>query len=308
MFGLHAPIDAKARSKNGAPHHKTTGVANKSCSQLLDRMFKSRNGCPGSMSAMAKRNTGKLKVTPSQKRRRMSANSGLARVCRVGFIGSRAMPHIGQAAGVVLLDLRVHRARVDCYRGRRPRRRRKSSLRGIARGWLGISASRSGNKSSRSSRRASAWRSPWRDRPSCRKRGRWPYAPRAVIPTTCGRPSQSLRVKSVLIRVPSVAHVPVLQPLPDPSKAHARIIVKVARVHWPIGKLGRVCQHRECARMFLGRQGWRGNGQSKPIRHSGRLNFEQLEQRASPPRSSMSTPFRIPLPSMPPQAKTPPAM
>ncbi len=102
MLGLRWRTDAQARWKNGQPHHSTTGVVRMSCTQLTTRMSsRPCSGRPGSMSAIASRKTGRLRTSPTQKRRLMSVNSGFGPSSTVR--GSRAMPHFGQLPGWSLI-------------------------------------------------------------------------------------------------------------------------------------------------------------------------------------------------------------
>src|SRR5215813_14875763 len=100
IFRLRLMIDAQPLWKKGHPHQRTTGVAKTSWSQL--RSWGETiccTDCPGIMSDMARRAIGTLSTTPTQNRRVMSTNSGLAASSKVTVRGSRAMPHMGQKPG-----------------------------------------------------------------------------------------------------------------------------------------------------------------------------------------------------------------
>ena len=56
-------------------------------------------GWPGSMSDIARMNSGRERAALIQKRRVMSTSSGLGASSRVTVLGSRAMPQIGQEPG-----------------------------------------------------------------------------------------------------------------------------------------------------------------------------------------------------------------
>src|SRR5215510_16294669 len=100
IFKLRLMIDAQPLWKKGHPHQRTTGVAKTSWSQL--RSWGETIRCtdwPGIMSDMARSAIGTLSTTPTQNRRVMSTNSGLAASSKVTVLGSRAMPHMGQKPG-----------------------------------------------------------------------------------------------------------------------------------------------------------------------------------------------------------------
>src|SRR5262249_31936202 len=94
---------AHARSKNGQPAQKTTGVANTNPTQLmtLPRVIVTRP--PVSMSATVMTNTGAVRTAAIVSRRVMSASSGfgasIAAAAVLDQSGSSAMPHFGQAPG-----------------------------------------------------------------------------------------------------------------------------------------------------------------------------------------------------------------
>ena len=103
MFGLRCTNDCHMRSKNGQPHHNTTGVASASWMRLTRAIPRRCDSAPPvAMSPIASRKTGAPKTTPTQKRRVMSTSSGLGASVRslaLVITGSSAMPHIGQAPG-----------------------------------------------------------------------------------------------------------------------------------------------------------------------------------------------------------------
>ncbi len=90
MLRLRWTSEAQPRSKNGQPAQSTTGVAKRNCSQ-------------GRRSpVIARRTTGTARTRPIQKRRVMSASSGLGSFAGAGCNGSSAMPQSGQAPGLSL--------------------------------------------------------------------------------------------------------------------------------------------------------------------------------------------------------------
>ncbi len=90
------------RSKNGAPHQSTTGVASSSSSQPLARGDSTRAAaCPGSIAPIATATSGAVSATASLKRRLMSSSSGLRSGPAAASFGSSAMPQMRQAPGFV---------------------------------------------------------------------------------------------------------------------------------------------------------------------------------------------------------------
>ena len=81
--------------RKASPHHSTTGVASTSCNQTAARPGRNARKC----SVIANATNGNDSATPTQKRRVMSASSGLAASAVAGVIGSSAMPQIGQLPG-----------------------------------------------------------------------------------------------------------------------------------------------------------------------------------------------------------------
>src|SRR5262245_33303941 len=104
MFGLRLTNDAHIRSKNGAPHHSTTGIDRIDSIQFNEfGPMRRITAIPVAMSAIVNRNTGVANTRPIQKRRVMSASSGfgLSRspMEMSSSIGSSAMPHLGHGPG-----------------------------------------------------------------------------------------------------------------------------------------------------------------------------------------------------------------
>ena len=99
MLRLRLTSDAHARWKNGQPHHSTTGVASTSWIQIEVRMGTRSNSAGKTWPPISSTNTGSASTRPIQNRRVMSASSGLGPLSRVTFIGSSAMPQIGQLPG-----------------------------------------------------------------------------------------------------------------------------------------------------------------------------------------------------------------
>src|SRR4249920_2223958 len=106
MFGLALTNDAHMRSKNGRPHHRTTGIASANPTQLkTPAPGRCISAPPDTMSPIVSRKTGAPSTTPIQKRRVMSTSSGFgasASAPRFVIIGSSAMPHFGHAPGLSL--------------------------------------------------------------------------------------------------------------------------------------------------------------------------------------------------------------
>jgi hypothetical protein len=100
MFALRFFTDTTARTKNGQPPQSTTGALSANWSHAeADGEITARTGCPGIMSAMASTNVGTANTALTQKRRRMSTNSGFSSSVGVHSSGSRAMPHLGHGPG-----------------------------------------------------------------------------------------------------------------------------------------------------------------------------------------------------------------
>jgi hypothetical protein len=102
MLGLRFRNDAHMGSKNGQPAQSTTGVASSSCSHAwVAGAIHLRSGASGSMSPMASAKTGTVRTVPTQKRRVMSSNWGLASGSAVTVRGASAIPQIGHEPGAV---------------------------------------------------------------------------------------------------------------------------------------------------------------------------------------------------------------
>src|SRR5579875_1675811 len=91
MLGRRFRIEAQPRAKSGAPAPSTATLASANCSQGSDAPL------------IVRIKTGRAKIAAIQKRRVISASSGLGAVApRVGDIGSSAMPQSGQGPGLSL--------------------------------------------------------------------------------------------------------------------------------------------------------------------------------------------------------------
>ena len=99
MLRLRLTIDAQPRSKNGHPAHRTTGVARANWIQI--EMCIGTRWCSAGIRwpPISSRNTGKASARPIQKRRVISASSGLGPASAAAISGSSAMPQIGQLPG-----------------------------------------------------------------------------------------------------------------------------------------------------------------------------------------------------------------
>ena len=76
MFGLTLTNDAHMRSKNGLPHHNTTGTASTSSNQFTaPTPMRCISAPPVAISPIVKTNTGAANTRPIQNRRVMSASS-----------------------------------------------------------------------------------------------------------------------------------------------------------------------------------------------------------------------------------------
>ena len=95
MFRLRFTSDCHARTKNGQPPHKTTGVARMSSNQVQNRAGANLSSKPPDM---AETSTGSAKPILNQNRRVIFASSGLPSSAAT-WRGSRAMPQMGQAPG-----------------------------------------------------------------------------------------------------------------------------------------------------------------------------------------------------------------
>src|SRR5580704_4921124 len=100
MLRLRVTIDRQPRSKKGHAPHRTTGAARMNsihCTVLGESTC--MRGMPGSMSAIPRISTGSVSAAQTQKRRDISASSGLGGSAEVTVRGSSAIPQIGQAPG-----------------------------------------------------------------------------------------------------------------------------------------------------------------------------------------------------------------
>ena len=100
MLSFAVTIDVQPRTKNGHPHHSTTGVASSAWdhpnhtgpSQL-------RASSAGAISLIATARSGTDSAHAMTSLRRMSTSSGLGRSSGSTALGSRSMPHSGQLPG-----------------------------------------------------------------------------------------------------------------------------------------------------------------------------------------------------------------
>ena len=116
MLKCRVRSDRQPRTKNGQPAQSTTGVERMNCVQR-DTSPMTQCGASGSMCAIASRKTGSVSAAPIQKRRVMSRSSPSSSLGS-GADGLRFERHaaLRAIAGMILLDLRVHRAGVDRFR------------------------------------------------------------------------------------------------------------------------------------------------------------------------------------------------
>src|SRR5215467_8525711 len=101
MLRLRDTSDLQPRTKNGHADQRTTGVEKRSWivpETLADGMIE---WTPGRWSAIARANTGTVSPSPIQKRRVMSASSGLGTGSALAVTGSSAIPHLGQWPGPI---------------------------------------------------------------------------------------------------------------------------------------------------------------------------------------------------------------
>ncbi len=94
IFGLRLITEFQARTKNGQPHQKTTGVTKTICTQPGTASKYGRQ--LGIIPPMAKTKTGKVRIAPIHNRRLMSINSRFGPSSMAATTGSKAMPHFGQ--------------------------------------------------------------------------------------------------------------------------------------------------------------------------------------------------------------------
>ena len=100
MLRRQVRMDRTARTKNGQPAQRTTGVAR---SNSIHGWISGESGppCPPvAMPVITRISSGSDSAAATQKRRVMSRNSGLSATSAVGISGSSAMPQIGQSPGL----------------------------------------------------------------------------------------------------------------------------------------------------------------------------------------------------------------
>src|SRR4051794_15569851 len=100
MFRCRETIDAAARTKNGQPHQRTTGVAKASSIHGSHGFIASL--CMPNISDMPRKSSGIEKIRLMTKRRRMSSSSAFGASSSDAVIGSSAIPQIGQTPGLSL--------------------------------------------------------------------------------------------------------------------------------------------------------------------------------------------------------------
>ena len=99
MLKLRVFSDIQPRSKNGRPHHSTTGVASINCAHCIVFIDRPRGSNEGARSAViASTKTGNASARPIQKRRLISINSWFLSSTAI-LRDSSAMPHLGQLPG-----------------------------------------------------------------------------------------------------------------------------------------------------------------------------------------------------------------
>ncbi len=99
MLRLRVRSEFQPLTKKGHPAQSTTGVAKRSCSQLLVRLS-SMPSSPRRCAPISSATTGRASGRPIAKRPDMSASSGLGPASPVTRSGSSAMPQMGQAPGL----------------------------------------------------------------------------------------------------------------------------------------------------------------------------------------------------------------
>ena len=98
MLRLRVSSDCQPRTKNGQPAQSTTGVANANWIQF-DSVGSIQPWPPTRWPPISSTTAGSASTRPIQKRRVMSASSGLGGASRLATSGSSAMPQIGQLPG-----------------------------------------------------------------------------------------------------------------------------------------------------------------------------------------------------------------
>ena len=99
MFRFIVRTDAMPRSKNGRPHHRTTGVARISSIQSSQDAEMIENASGAKCRPIATIASGIVKAAPTMNRRRKSTYSSLGPSVRLMPFGSSAIPQIGQVPG-----------------------------------------------------------------------------------------------------------------------------------------------------------------------------------------------------------------
>src|SRR5438105_1617079 len=136
MFGLRCTSDSQARSKNGQPHHNTTGVASRSWIQLSTRMSSRCSRRPGTRSLIAMEKTGtdpRSAACDSNRPTRLDAPAGSCYLCR-------AMPRRSQETMTVLPGPAETVADGRPASRRRWRHKFRDALRGLKLGVRGQSS------------------------------------------------------------------------------------------------------------------------------------------------------------------------
>src|SRR4029079_11992296 len=99
MFGLRLTTEIQARSKNGHPAQKTTGVARMTPIQFSHAPCDIVSAPPPTMSIIVSAKTGAERSAEIQNRRVIETSSGFGRSSSVMTRGSSAIPQIGHAPG-----------------------------------------------------------------------------------------------------------------------------------------------------------------------------------------------------------------
>ena len=114
MFRCRLTSDRQPRTKNGQPAHSTTGVLSANCIQRDAIAVDPRRRAGNKMRHREEKHRQRERAADPEPARHV-AQLGVVIIVRrrAGVFGSSAMPHFGQVARMILLDLRVHRAGVD---------------------------------------------------------------------------------------------------------------------------------------------------------------------------------------------------
>ena len=99
MFGCMVVSDAQKRLKKGAAAQTTIGVARTSSTQSSARAGMPAKPCGARCRPMAMTTSGRTRIAPTMKRRRMSRYSALGPCSTETVLGSSAIPQIGQSPG-----------------------------------------------------------------------------------------------------------------------------------------------------------------------------------------------------------------